>query len=174
MTVVEVRRERRGDEDAVREVHRAAFTREGNDPPIETVLLDRLRADPGWLPWLSLVAVVDGEVVGHVVATRATLEPSATPVLGLAPLGVLPRLQRRGLGTALVHALLVAAEARDETLVGVLGEPGYYGRFGFVTATEVGVAPPDPAWGAYFQIRSLAGRIPTGRFRYAAPFDELG
>jgi putative acetyltransferase len=174
MTVLEVRRECRGDEDAVREVHRAALTREGNDPPIETALLDRLRADPGWLPRLSLVAVVKGEVVGHVVATRATLEPSTTPVLGLAPLGVLPRLQRRGLGTALVHALLAAAEARDETLVGVLGEPGYYGRFGFVTATEVGVAPPDPAWGAYFQIRSLVGRIPTGRFRYAAPFDELG
>lgn len=174
MIVVEVRRERRGDEDAVREVHRAAFVQQGNDPPVETTLLDRLRADPAWLPHLSLVAVADGEVVGHVVATRAAIGSSRTPVLGLGPLGVLPRWQRRGVGTALVHALLGAAESRDETLVGVLGEPDYYGRFGFVTATAVGVVPPDPAWGLFFQIRPLAAPVPTGRFRYAAPFDELG
>ena len=151
----------------MREVHRAAFAVESNDPPVETALLDRLRADPAWLPRLSLVAVVDGEVAGHVVATRAKIEPSGLPVLGLEPLGVLPRRQRRGVGTALVHALLGAAEARDETLVGVLGEPAYYGRFGFVAATEAGVTPPDPAWGPYFQVRSLVGPIPTGRFRYA-------
>jgi putative acetyltransferase len=174
MTVVEVRREGEGDEDAVREVHRAAFVRDGNDPPVETTLLDRLRADPAWLARLSLVAVVDGEVAGHVVATRATIEPRGVPVLGLGPLGVLPRWQRKGVGTALVHAVLAAAEARDETLVGLLGEPAYYGRFGFVTAVEVGVVPPDPAWGRHFQVRSLVGPVPTGRFRYAAPFDELG
>jgi putative acetyltransferase len=174
MIVVEVRRERRGDEDVVREVHRAAFVREGNNPPVETALLDRLRTDPAWLPRLSLVAVADGNVVGHIVATRATIEPSGTPVLGLGPLGVLPDWQRRGVGTALVHALLAAAEAGDETLVGVLGDPGYYGRFGFVTATRAGVTPPDPGWGRHFQIRSLVGPIRTGRFRYATPFDELG
>jgi putative acetyltransferase len=174
MVVVEVRRERGGDHDAVRDVHRAAFTHDGNDPPVETALLDRLRADPAWLPHLSLVAVVDGKVSGHVVATRAVVEPSETPVLGLGPLGVLPRWQRRGVGTALVHVLLAVAEAWGETLVGLLGEPGYYRRFGFVTATDVGVAPPDPAWGPFFQVRSLAGPMPTGRFRYAAPFDDLG
>jgi putative acetyltransferase len=117
------------------------------------------------------VAVVDGEVGGHVVATRAWIEES--PVLGLGPLGVLPQWQGRGVGTALMHAVVAAAEARDETLVGLLGEPEYYGRFGFVAATEVGVTPPEAAWGAYFQVRSLTGTVPTGRFRYAAPFDGL-
>ena len=72
-----------------------------------------------------------------------------------------------------MYALLGAAQARDETLVGLLGEPAYYGRFGFVAAAEYGIAAPDPAWGRHFQALALAGRPPTGGFRYAAPFDEL-
>ena len=66
-----------------------------------------------------------------------------------------------------------AAQARDETVVGLLGEPSYYRRFGFVEATGVGIAAPDPAWERHFQVLVLAGR-PTGTFRYAAPFDEVG
>jgi putative acetyltransferase len=72
-----------------------------------------------------------------------------------------------------MYALLGAAQARDETLIGLLGEPAYYGRFGFVAAAELGVAPPDPAWGPYFQVLPLTGRAPAGGFRYAAPFDEI-
>ena len=70
-------------------------------------------------------------------------------------------------------ALLGAAQARDETIVGLLGEPGYYGRFGFVAATDVGITPPDPGWGRYFQVLVAGGRSSTGTFRYAAPFDDL-
>ena len=72
-----------------------------------------------------------------------------------------------------MYALLGAAQARDETLVGLLGEPAYYGRFGFVAAAEFGIMPPDPAWGAYFQVLVPVGRPPAGGFRYAAPFAEL-
>jgi putative acetyltransferase len=166
---VVVRRERPGD--PVAEVHGAAFRREGNDPPVEVALLERLRSDAGWLPHLSLSATVGGEVAGHVVVTRAWV--GGAPALGLGPIGVLPAYQRRGLGTALMHAVLGAAEARDETLVGLLGDPAYYGRFGFVPAVDLGVESPDPAWGGYFQARVLGDPAPRGRFRYAAPFDEL-
>jgi predicted N-acetyltransferase YhbS len=72
-----------------------------------------------------------------------------------------------------MYALLGAAQARDETVVGLLGEPAYYRRFGFVVATDVGIAAPDPAWGRHLQVLVLAGR-PTGTFRYARPFDEFG
>jgi len=167
-TVLAVRRERAGDTDAIREVHRAAF--DGADP-VEARLVDALRADPGWLPHLSLVAVLDGEVRGHVVATRAWVGDVAA--LGVGPIGVLPAVQGRGVGSALMYALLGAAQARDETLVGLLGEPAYYGRFGFVAAAELGVAPPDPAWGPYFQVLPLTGRAPAGGFQYAAPFDQI-
>ena len=166
-----VRRERVGDEEPLRAVHRAAFARGGGGEPVEVGLVDALRADPAWLPHLSLVAVVDIEIVGHVVATRATVD--GVPALGLGPIGVLPVFQGRGVGTALTYALLGAAQARDETLVVLLGEPAYYGRFGFVAASELGVGAPDPAWGGYFQALALSDAAPSGSFRYAAPFDAL-
>ena len=171
MNVLVVRRERSGDEAAVRAVHRAAFAR-GDGEPVEAPLVDALRVDPGWLPHLSLVAVGDGAVVGHALATRATVD--GRPVVGLGPIGVLPAAQGRGVGTALMYALLGAAQAGGETLVGLLGEPAYYGRFGFVAASELGVHAPEPAWGRYFQALALTEEAPTGTFRYAAPFDGLG
>jgi putative acetyltransferase len=168
MRVLRVRPEGPADAAAIRAVHRAAF---GGGEPAEAALVDALRADAGWLPGLSLVAVGDGEVVGHVVATRARL--GDVPALGVGPLGVLPAVQGRGVGSALMYSLLAAAQVLHETVVGLLGEPSYYGRFGFVAATGVGIAAPDPAWGRHFQVLVLAGR-PTGTFRYAAPFDEVG
>ena len=167
-----MRRDVAGDEEAIRAVHRAAFSRAGGGEPIEVGLVDALRADPAWLPHLSLVAVVDRDVVGHVVATRAAVDGERA--LGLGPIGVLPAFQGRGVGNALVYGLLGAAQARDETLVALLGDPRYYGRFGFVAASELGVLSPDPAWGGYFQALALSAAAPTGTFRYAAPFDGLG
>lgn len=171
-----VRRERSGDERAVRRVHAAAFRRvtdERGVPP-EVGLVDSLRASRDWLAKLSLVAVDSDEVIGHVLCTRARLA-RGQPVLGLAPIGVLPGHQGTGVGHALMHAMLGAAEALGEPLVGVLGEPGYYARFGFRTATDVGVVPPDPAWGRYFQVRLLTAYEPTltGRFSYAPAFETL-
>lgn len=168
MTVLTVRREGPGDVGSIRDVHRAAF---GGGEPVEAGLVDALRADAGWLPHLSLVAVRDGELVGHVVATRARV--GDVPALGVGPLGVVPAAQGRGVGRALMYALLGAAQARDETIVGLLGEPAYYGRFGFVAATDVGITPPDPGWGRYFQVLVAGGPSSTGPFRYAAPFDDL-
>lgn len=86
---------------------------------------------------------------------------------------MIPAWQGRGVGSALMHAVLAAAEARDETLVGLLGEPGFYGRFGFRAAAEYGVQPTDPSWGAAFQVRIFGEPPPAGRFRYAPPFDSL-
>ena len=166
-----VRRERPADHDAVRRaLHEAAFRPPGGRRLVEARLVDELREDAGFLPHLSLVAVDGGAVVGHVIATRGWLEPLGHPVLGLGPLGVHPDAQGHGVGTALVHALLAVAEACDERLVALLGVPGYYRRFGFVRPTEVGVEPPDPAWGGHFQARQLAARRSSGTFRYADPF----
>jgi putative acetyltransferase len=173
-TTVAVRRERAADRDHVRRVHHAAFP-----TTLESNLLDALRADAGWLPRLSLVAVVEGAVVGHAVATRAWIDRAPTQsagpaaALGIGPLGVHPDLQRHGVGAALMHALAGAAGALDETLLGLLGEPDYYRRFGFVAASELGVLSPDPSWGAHFQARRLVEDAPVGAFRYAEPFNHL-
>jgi putative acetyltransferase len=175
-----VRRERPADHAAVREVHQAAFARDPvtgatrtRGENVEARLVDELREDAGFLPHLSLVAVARGDVVGHVIATRGWLEPSGTPALGLGPLGVLPAEQGSGVGTVLVHALLAVAEACDERLVALLGAPGFYGRLGFVPASELGVESPEPAWGEHFQARQLTGPRLRGTFRYAEPFERL-
>lgn len=170
MRVLRICREGPADVEPIRAVHRAAFARDGGEP-LEVGLVDALRADAGWLPHLSLVAVVDGQVAGHVVATRASVD--GAPALGVGPLGVLPAVQRAGVGTALMYALLGAALAREETLVTLLGEPEYYGRFGFLAAAKLGVQASNPAWGPYFQALALTDSAPSGTFRYAEPIENL-
>lgn len=178
-----VRAERPGDEDAIRSVVAAAFAGAehsapsvepdpGSDPvPGEATLVTWLRADPGWIAALSLVAEIGGEVVGHMVCTRGYA--GDLPALGLGPLSVAPAYQRHGIGAALVEAVLAAARERGESLVALLGDPAYYSRFGFRPAGELGVAAPDPQWGDYFQALTLGDDAPQGAFRYAAPFDRL-
>lgn len=176
-----IRRERPDDVPAIRAVTAAAFTGvahavpplEADGAPGEATLVGWLRADPGWVPELSLVAEVDGAVVGHAVCTRGSL--AGVPVLGLGPVSVSPDRQRGGVGSALVHALLGAADALGEPLVVLLGDPAYYARFGFVPAATMGIEA-DPAWGAYFQARPLASYDSSlrGHYEYAAPFGRLG
>ncbi|MDH2425508.1 N-acetyltransferase [Sphaerisporangium sp. TRM90804] len=171
-----IRRESPADISSIHEVHTAAFGKPGTpgDPPAEAGLVDALRACDAWLPALSLVATTpDGAVAGHVVCTRATA--GSTPVLGLGPLGVLPAHQGRGVGHALMHAVLGAADALDEPLVILLGHRDYYPRFGFRPAEDYGITPPVPEWGPSFMARPLTSYTPTirGAFAYAAPFDDL-
>lgn len=95
------------------------------------------------------------------------------PALGLGPIAVRPAAQGRGVGSALMHAVLGAAEAADEPLVALLGDPAWYRRFGFGPASSSGIVAPDPAWGEYFQVRVLRPSPPAGTFGYARPFAEL-
>jgi putative acetyltransferase len=163
-----IKREQTADEAAIAEVHAAAFTGD-----VEKNLVTALRASDAWLSPLSLVAFDDGRVVGHVVCTRAHV--ARTPVLGLGPLGVLPSHQKRGVGSALMHAVLGAADALGEPVVVLLGHTEYYPRFGFRPASEYGILPPNPSWSTHFQARALStyDSAIRGQFAYAQPFNEL-
>lgn len=160
-----IRRELPSDVDAIHAVHRGAF-----DTAVEADLVTALRADAGWLPALSLVAEAGGTVVGHVVCTRGHI--AGAPALGLGPLGVVPARQRTGVGTALMHAVLGAADALGEPIVVLLGHRDYYPRFGFAPAAAFGIRPPVPEWDDHFQARPLTAYSPAlrGEFAYAAPF----
>ena len=167
-----VRRERLADRAAARAVQAAAFDRGEGEPP-EAHLLDELRECDGWMPGLSWVAEIDGRVVGHCVCTSGRV--GEVGCVGLGPIGVVPDAQRAGVGSALMHAVIGAADALGEPLIALLGDPGYYSRFGFVPSTDLGVQPPEPSWGAHFQVLQLSTWTEsiTGSFRYSAPFDTI-
>ncbi|KRE58676.1 GNAT family N-acetyltransferase [Phycicoccus sp. Soil748] len=175
-----VRRELPTDADAVRAVHLAAFAKAATDEAparegtLEADLVDELRADGDLVPECCLVVEVDGVVAGHVAISRATVggEPG---LVALGPVGVLPEAQRCGIGSALVHAALAAADALGARGVVLLGHPTYYPRFGFGPAVEHGITPPQD-WGPqYFMLRRLHawGDGMSGPFRYAPAFERL-
>ncbi|MGW3958635.1 GNAT family N-acetyltransferase [Amycolatopsis sp. NPDC005003] len=170
-----IRRETPADQAAIHAVHREAFRREAGVTPVEAPLVDELRAEGDLINPLSLVAVRDGAVVGHVCCSRARLGDDTTAAVGLGPLGVLPAHQKSGVGSALVHAVLGAADALGHGLVVLLGNPAYYSRFGFVTAADLAITAPDPQWGPHFQARTLAAYQPTqaGAFEYAPAFSRI-
>jgi putative acetyltransferase len=176
-----IRRERADDAAAIAAVHRSAFGPQyangdadlpAADPP-EVDLVTRLRSDSGWIPTLSMVAMDHDTVIGHICLTRASVGPF--PVLALGPIGVLTEYQGNGVGAAMMHAALGAADALDEPLIGLLGSREYYPQFGFVPAARLGIVPDEPSWISHFQIRRLAAFEPqiTGEFHYAEPFYDL-
>ena len=134
-----IRAESPGDRDAVAAVTRAAFGRDD-----EARIVDAVRASDGFVPELSLVAEEGAELVGHVLLSYVLLEGPGVRVLELGPVSVRPERQRAGIGSALIGEALRVADERGEPLVLVLGHPGYYPRFGFRPAAELGIAPPDP------------------------------
>lgn len=174
-----LRREDGSDQEAIRAVHRHAFPcPEGALEPGEVGLVDALRESVEWLPKLSLVAELDGHVVGHVVGSRGYLTTSGDTVraVGLGPFGVLPQWHSRGFGAALMHAIIAAADALDEPFAALLGNPAYYTSFGFRPAAEHGIEASVADWKPHFQIRRLAGWRSglAGTFHYAEPFRTVG
>lgn len=177
---VQIRPEEPGDADAVQWVIASAFPSADGTPTgtvVEVGLNDALRRDSSWIPGLSLVAVRDGRVVGQLTASYGTLTDPAggqRPVAGIGPVAVAPAEQGTGVGRALLTAVIERARGSGEPALVLLGDPAFYGRFGFRPAAAAGITPPDPAWGEHFQALVLTDD-PTlsGAFRYAAPFDAL-
>jgi putative acetyltransferase len=141
----------------------------------EADLVDRLRTNDDLV--LALIAEVDDRgVVGHIGFPRLTVDaPSggSAPAVGLAPLAVAIDLWNRGIGSALVGRGLTLLAERGEQLVFVLGDPAYYGRFGFDAAAAASFVSPYS--GPHFMALRLAQTAPSeGTVRYPSAFADLG
>jgi putative acetyltransferase len=156
------------DAEAIRAVHLAAFP-----TAAEADLVDRLERDGDVA--ISLVAEAQGEVVGHVLLSRmrVTAPERAYRALGLGPVGVTPPYQRGGIGSELILGALGVAGATGEELVFVLGEPEYYGRFGFSAETAAPFASP---YAGPFLMALALGEVAlpgSGTAEYARAFATL-
>jgi predicted N-acetyltransferase YhbS len=141
---VTVRQERFDDAAIVRDVVRRAYTAVPYSDHREHLMVERLRGTEAWLAALSLLAEAEGEVVGHILLTKARIGEGATArtALALAPLSVVPEAQRLGVGTALVEAAHEQAAALGHGIVLVLGIPGYYERFGYERMSRYAIELP--------------------------------
>ncbi|GAB3415755.1 GNAT family N-acetyltransferase [Flindersiella endophytica] len=134
-----IRAETPSDVAPIAELTAAAFGR----ADVEVEMVERIRRSADFIPALSLVAEVDGELTGHCLISRLRLAGvEAPPVLLLGPLSVAPARQRQGVGSLLVTTgIELARRTRAEPLIALLGIPEYYPRFGFRPAREFGIAP---------------------------------
>ncbi len=150
----------------IRLVHEAAF-----DRPDEANLVDGLRTEGVVLA--SLVAALEERIVGHILFTRMSIETLAgsIPAAALAPLGVLPEYQRRGIGAELIARGLNVLRENGERIVIVLGHPGYYPRFGFSAEKARNLESPFPPE-AYMAIELSPGALDgvRGKVKYPRAF----
>lgn len=135
-----IRQEQFNDYDVVHQVVKAAFANAEHSDGNEHKLVSALRNSKAFVPRLSLVAICDGNIVGHILFTKATVD--AKTVLVLAPLSVLPTYQRQGIGLALLtEGHRVAQELGYEYSI-VLGHPQYYPKAGYRPASLYGIKAP--------------------------------
>ncbi len=152
-------------------VVQAAFGRSG-----EADLVDALRRADALV--LSAVASTGDRIVGHSAFSPVTIhsETSVSAALALAPVAVTPDCQRQGIGTALVRWALRECRQLGHDVVVVLGDPAYYHRFGFTSASLFGIACPFPAPPESFMVRELApdaARECRGTVGYRSEFASL-
>ncbi len=139
---------------------------------IEATLVNLLRAH-GKLE-ISLVATTENNIVGH-IAFSPVVSGVDDHGLGLAPVAVLPEYQGRGIGSKLILAGIQIARARNHRFLVVLGEPGYYARFGFKPGSSWGLSDEYGGFAAFQALElvedGLAGQ--AGLVRYAEEFAQL-
>jgi putative acetyltransferase len=162
---VDIRPETTPDAAAIESVTVAAFLRAAHTSHREQHIVAALRR-AGQLE-VSLVAVADDRVVGHVAMSPVSISDGTPGWFGLGPLSVSPSHQRRGIGSRLVHEALAALHGRGAAGCVVLGEPEYYGRFGF--RADPGLVLPDvPA--DYFQALAFHAARARGIVSYHEAF----
>ncbi len=162
---MKIRREQKSDYKKVYEITKQAFQQEN-----ESKLIEKIRVGEGFVPELSLVAELDGEIVGHILFSKIKIiGEDEYESLALAPMAVVPKLQKQGIGSELVNTGLEIAKKLGFESVIVVGHEDYYPIFGFEKASKWGIKcpfeVPDEAFMAIELVEnSLKGRGGTVQF----------
>ncbi len=161
-----IRNEQSQDIEAISRLTEAAFRNEEYSSHTEHFIVNALRRT-GQLS-ISLVAAEHDEILGHVAISPVSISSGVTGWYGLGPISVRPDRQGKGIGSALMKAALQQLRQQGAAGCVVLGDPAYYGRFGFKAhpGLELPDVPPE-----YFQALSFTGELPVGVVKYAAAFD---
>jgi predicted N-acetyltransferase YhbS len=135
---MKIRQEQKSDHKKVYEINKQAFDQEN-----ESKLIEKIRVGEGFVPELSLVAELDGEIVGHILLSKIKIVGEAEyESLALGPMAVVPKLQRQGIGGKLVNTGLEIAKKLGFESVIVVGHKDYYPKFGFEKASKWGIKCP--------------------------------
>ena len=164
-----IRTETFEDHGFVRRVNELAFGQ-----PNEADLVDALRVNAH--PCISLVGVVDEQVVGHIFFSPVSIETESGDftAMGLAPMAVLPEHRNRGIGSQLVREGLKECRRLGENIVVVLGHPNYYPRFGFVPARSKGLRSEYDVPDEVFMVTELTEGALAGRRGLVKYHPEFG
>ncbi len=164
-----IRGETAADRRAITEVTVAAFRTLEISSQTEQFIIEALRAANALT--LSLVAEVDGRVVGHIAFSPVSISDGSLHWYGLGPVSVLPEFQRKGIGTALVQEGLTRLKALNAKGCCLVGHPHYYRKFGFenVAGLVLEGVPPE----VFFAL-SFDGRFPRGNVTFHEAFTATG
>lgn len=138
--MLEIRQESKNDYKEVYNVIKTAFETAEQSDGNEQDLVEELRNSDKFIPKLSLIAIKDNRIVGHILFTK--LEIGEYEELALAPLAVLPEYQRQGIGKKLIEEGHKIAKSLGYHYSVVLGSEKYYPKFGYVPAIQYGIKPP--------------------------------
>lgn len=161
-----IRMEQNQDIPAIHSLIQAAFQHAPHTSHTEHLIVEALRH--AHVLTISLVAEVEGHIVGHVAVSPVSISNGATDWYGLGPVSVLPDMQRQGVGSRLIETVL--AQLRKKSAAGcvVLGEPEYYQRFGFKIEPSLVLAGVPRE---YFMALSFNKDVPSGNVVYHAAFN---
>lgn len=166
---VRIRDETPADAAAIDELTEAAFRTLEISHHTEQYIVEALR-QAGALT-ISLVAEVDGRIVGHIAFSPVSISDGSTGWFGLGPVSVAPELQRRGIGSALIEEGLSRLRMMGARGCVLVGHPNYYPRFGFRSLPRLvyeGV-PPEA-----FMVLPFGDEIPRGAVTFHEGFDATG
>lgn len=174
---IHIRQEQKKDHKTVFQIVEKAFKEMKYSSHTEQFIVEKLRKDEAFIPELSLVAELDGELVGYIILSKIKIDNGEQlfDALILGPVAVLPRLHGKSIGSQLIRAAHEKAKALGHKIVTLLGHKDYYPRFGYELMQKYGIALPFKATPENCMVLGLttdALEGVNGKVIYSKPFLE--